>query len=137
MLEAAAASAHPACVLNVVMSRQPCCTVGVRVIAQLKGCVSGPQVVVFALGIGTSFDDAERLIAAFKGLCGQCQEPWTPLLTSLQEPSAVQSQLTSSGHQQALSLREAFFACTVRSVTWCDFWTVCGLAGDIDIETGI
>ena len=74
------------------------------------------QVVVFALGIGTKVEHAEQLIAAFKVLCQRCQEEHIFAPTDPQQATLSKPQLISSAIDQQLSLREAFFASTIRFV---------------------
>lgn len=75
------------------------------------------QVVVFALGIGTKMEHADQLIAAFKVICQQCQRGQGPgAATELQQATLGKLQLVPSAIDQQLSLRDAFFAGTLRSV---------------------
>ena len=85
---------------------------------------------VFALGIGTTFEHAEMLITAFQRLCAQADQQNTQQsdaadvelhITSLQrggvrKPVQPADEVNSL---QRMSLREAFFAKTVRWVTLC------------------
>lgn len=71
---------------------------------------------MFALGIGTKTDHAEQLIAAFKVLCQQCQIGQGPTATDPQQANVGKLHLVPTAIHQQLLLRDAFFACTVRSV---------------------
>lgn len=75
------------------------------------------QVVVFALGIGTKMQHAEQLIAAFQILCQQCQRGQGSAATDPQQPDLGKLQLVPSAMQQQLSLRNAFFASSIRLVS--------------------
>ena len=84
------------------------------------------QVVVFALGIGTNMVHAEQLIAAFKVLCQRCQKGHIPAPTGLPQATVSKPRFSSSAIDQQLSLREAFFASTIRSVHLSLVWTMVG-----------
>lgn len=86
------------------------------------------QVVVFALGIGSTIQHAEKLVAAFQCLCAQQPVDTHNETTSESHstsPSAnnshwpqncVQPSAESVSSRQQMTLRQAFFAKTLRSV---------------------
>ena len=71
---------------------------------------------MFALGIGTKMQHAEQLIAAFQILCQQCQRGQGSAATDLEQADLGKLQLVPSAMHQQLSLRDAFFASSIRSV---------------------
>ena len=93
--------------------------------------VPGVQVVVFALGIGTTVQQAEKLVGAFQQLCKHPHQ--SALSKGAGSLSAADADLTDSSQQaaiestqqaavgvnslQEMSLREAFFARTARSAS--------------------
>ena len=70
---------------------------------------------MFALGIGTKTAHAGQLIAAFRVLCQQCQLALGPTAADPQQADVGKPQFVPTAIDQRLSLRDAFFACTVRS----------------------
>ena len=95
--------------------------------------VSCVQVVVFALGIGTTMQQAEKLVGALQQLCAQPHQSAMSQDTDSLPAAAASAGLTHSSQQaahestqqpavgvnglQKMSLREAFFAKTVRSIS--------------------
>ena len=94
---------------------------------------------VFALGIGTTIEHAEMLITAFQRLCAQADQQYKQqsgaadvLLhtTSLQRAGVRKpvQPVNEVNSLQCMSLREAFFAKTVRWVSLCHmlwvFWRI-------------
>ncbi len=87
------------------------------------------QVVVFALGIGTTMNHAEKLITAFQDLHQKCRDATASAhqLASERPPSlsqggslqagdddSIQPSVDAGKSMQLMSLRDAFFAKSVR-----------------------
>ena len=95
--------------------------------------VPGVQVVVFALGIGTTVQQAEKLVGAFQQLCKHPHQSALPqdadslsaavapadLIDGSQPAAREATQQPAIGVNglQEMSLREAFFARTARSAS--------------------